>query len=58
MEQKTGKCKWVFDDADGFYETDCGRAFVFLEGTPAENGCVFCHYCGRELDCEETQVGE
>lgn len=42
------KCTWT-QDCDGFWETACGEAFDFVDGTPAENGMRFCCYCGKPL---------
>lgn len=43
------KCCWEKDE-DGIYHTACGDAFFFDTGTWAENGCVFCTYCGRKIE--------
>lgn len=42
-------CDWTLDVDYEFYDTDCGQAFQFSEGTPAENLMLFCCYCGRKL---------
>jgi hypothetical protein len=41
-------CKWV-QDQEGTWNTDCGEAFEFIEGDPAENNTRFCCYCGKPL---------
>jgi len=50
----TGTCRWtVHDDFEAdYFETSCGQAFTFLEGTPLENGMRFCCYCGKPLEGE------
>lgn len=42
------ECEWT-DDDDDFYETTCGHAFTFTEGTPADNQFVYCPYCGCKI---------
>ena len=39
-------CVWA-EDEDGNWDTGCGEMFVFEAGGPAENGMVFCPYCGK-----------
>jgi acyl-coenzyme A synthetase/AMP-(fatty) acid ligase len=34
---------------DGYWQTECGQAWCFTEGGPAENGQNFCHHCGGKL---------
>ena len=41
-------CVWT-EDPDGPWQTECGHAFEFIEGTPHENQQQFCGYCGRRL---------
>ena len=41
-------CTWT-EDADGYYSTECGEAYVFNDGTPAHNNAYFCHHCGRTI---------
>lgn len=45
---KKSKCQWR-EDEDGNWETACGELFFFTEGGPAENGFLFCPYCGSNL---------
>ena len=47
-------CGWQYDESGEYWETDCGEAFVLLDGTPADNGMRFCCYCGKRLAVEET----
>lgn len=44
-------CHWKQDDigGDSSWETDCGHAFEFNDGGPADNGQKFCGYCARPL---------
>ena len=41
-------CTWT-EDADGYYSTECGEAYVFNDGTPAYNNAYFCHHCGGTI---------
>ena len=43
-----GVCVWK-PDQDGVFETSCGQAFAFTDGSPEENGARFCLYCGGSL---------
>lgn len=42
------RCEWR-EDWEGNWETGCDEAFVFIAGGPAENGMVYCPYCGLVL---------
>lgn len=47
--KETGEtCGWAHDE-DGIWQTDCGEAFVLMDGTPEENDFRFCCYCGKNL---------
>lgn len=46
-EPQTTPCLWQQDE-DGNYDTECGNRFVFIYGTPEDNGFKFCPYCGKE----------
>ena len=46
------KCFWA-QDIDGYWETSCGEAHIFEEGTPSQNSHDFCPYCGKHLE-EQT----
>lgn len=41
-------CTWTQQE-EGEWETSCGNAFVFEDGTPAENDHKFCPCCGHPL---------
>lgn len=48
-------CLWILVDR---YEqcqwaSQCGKEFVFFEGTPELNGYKFCPNCGKPLKQEE-----
>ena len=44
------KCIWAESNGDAeFWHTSCDQDFVFIEGTPSENGMKFCCYCGANL---------
>lgn len=54
------KCLWA-ENSDGYWETDCGKAFEFSNGGPDENHHKFCHCCGKPIDklpYVETKVEE
>ena len=40
-------CRWKYCGDDGYWHTSCGEDFVFNDGTPQENGLLFCHHCGK-----------
>ncbi len=47
------ECGWthttsIIED-EGIWETLCGNAFMFVEGTPQDNKIKFCCYCGRPI---------
>ena len=43
------KCEWTVD-ADGNWDTACGRKFYFDDsGTPADHHFHFCYACGGRL---------
>ena len=39
------ECAWREDQSD--WETDCGNRFTLFDGTPLENGMVYCCFCGK-----------
>lgn len=41
-------CAWSEND-DGFYETECGNSFQFIDGGAADNNATFCQYCGKKI---------
>lgn len=42
------RCDWTQAE-DGYYETGCGNAFEFTDGTVTGNKFRFCPYCGGEI---------
>ena len=41
-------CNWTEDiDDEGTYDTGCNNRFAINEGTPEDNGFIFCPYCGE-----------
>lgn len=55
--ENDGTCKWT-EDEDGNWFTDCGEAFTFIDGGPAENSMKFCCYCGKPLEPVEYKETE
>jgi hypothetical protein len=53
--KRRGDCIWT-ENEDGIYETSCGNAFEFMEGTPERNHIRFCPYCGKVL--RQSKEGE
>lgn len=41
-------CEWG-EDIDGNWTTGCDEIYIFLHGTPKQNGMKFCCYCGKPL---------
>jgi hypothetical protein len=40
------------------WRSECGESFVFEDGSPKENGFMFCPYCGHEIsEIRETRWG-
>ena len=46
------QCLWTID-GDAIWETDCGRSFVLITGTPLDNKMRYCPYCGCPLVTNE-----
>ena len=44
-------CAWTpMDDDTGSWDSACGQAWSFIDGTPAENNVRFCHGCGKPVE--------
>ena len=43
-------CEWIQDLDDDYWTTGCGALFQMNEGTPTENGFLYCPYCGKLLE--------
>ncbi len=41
------RCEWHYED--GIWITECGSEFQLNDGTPKENGMIFCHKCGKKI---------
>ncbi len=47
-----GVCVWS-ENEDGQWDTTCGACWEFMnEGTPADNGVVYCHKCGNHVEAK------
>jgi hypothetical protein len=42
-------CTWTLDEDDCRYDTGCGEAYCFFDGTPDMNDYRYCPGCGRKL---------
>ena len=51
----TNFCFWTYDDIDDKYDTECGKAWFFMEGTAADNEVKFCPYCGKRVEEAKTE---
>lgn len=49
-------CDWD-EDEDGTHHTRCNNAFVFIDGSFAENGFNFCPFCGGPITCHIHETG-
>ena len=41
-------CEW-WQNEDSFWESPCGVAWQFTDGTPYQNGMRFCYKCGKPM---------
>ncbi len=51
-ELKKHTCLWtreVDPCGEEHYEAGCGNAHEFHDGTPTENRCDYCPYCGKPI---------
>ena len=52
-------CTWHLPHDELTWETACGKAFDFIDGTPSENEFKFCPFCGNPVtesqDAEDAQ---
>ena len=48
IKEEAPYCTWTWEE-EGTWNTSCAHQFVVNEGTPSENGMVYCCYCGRKL---------
>lgn len=45
-------CEWRSDDEPdmgGAWHTACGEIFCITDGSPSDNGMIFCCYCGNGI---------
>lgn len=42
-------CLWKFDEDHCKYDTGCGKAWSFIDDGIAENGLVYCPFCGGKV---------
>jgi hypothetical protein len=49
-EEGNGHCDWVYDSDSEHYDTGCGEAYYFIEGTLEENRAHFCSFCGKRIN--------
>lgn len=49
--RKDGTCDWKLDESpdDDIWYSGCGQEWLFNAGGPEENGCKFCHHCGKPV---------
>ncbi len=55
--REKARCSWTEMDPENFpgsYETQCGHAWVFIDGDAAFNGAKFCPYCSGEIEVAPT----
>ena len=46
---RNDECTWV-EDFNGYWESECGATWEFIEDGPEENRVKFCHKCGGKLE--------
>lgn len=47
-------CVWKYS-IDGYYLTECEKAFEFSHDEPFENGeFKYCPYCGKEIEVKDN----
>jgi len=49
LQPKLDSCTWRYSEAEYAWASSCGALWCFDDGTPADNGCKFCHSCGRKI---------
>ena len=42
------ECTWQEEECLG-WDTSCKNTFVFIDGGPKDNDCVYCPYCGGRI---------
>lgn len=47
-------CEWKLEDEEAnLYLTGCQQRQLIFEGTPKENGYIYCPYCGKKIKVVE-----
>lgn len=55
LQTATGRvCQWKYDDIHEKYDTDCGRAWMFTDGSLKANGVEYCPFCGGKVTEEPS----
>ena len=53
-EQQQKKGHWIEQegfDGDSYYDCSvCGESWVLIDGTPKDNGMIYCPHCGARMD--------
>lgn len=53
-EQEAKAGKWIEQDGydgDVYYDCSaCGESWVMIDGTPQENGMLYCPHCGAKME--------
>ena len=52
VEPQRKKGRWIltdFPDEQTYKCSECGEYWIFIEGTPADNGAKYCPNCGAEM---------
>lgn len=44
--EQSARCEWRENGDDG-WRSSCGKEFYFEDGTPSDNGMVYCMKCGK-----------
>jgi hypothetical protein len=50
-------CRWE-ENEESIWDTACGEKFVLNDGTPHDNGMIYCPYCGKTLYVVKFVVDE
>lgn len=49
-------CEWSYSESEEMWESACGDAWNFEEGTPEDNHMQYCPFCGRKLTMRAADV--
>jgi len=42
-------CHWAETEEGAYWATGCDGAFTIIDGTPKDNGMIYCPYCGKKI---------